>query len=142
MLEGPKQEKIPYYVGPHPQPLPPIGTASAHLYRHQDQATPRHVSTAPGRTQGLNQSSPPIRAQSSPPHVEESTESKPKPTERHVRSRGHVTSEETVGTADRGIQAQAERVPINEDTFFMTQVTIAKEVFHLGKLAETKKGKS
>ena len=121
MLEGPKQEKI-AYVGPHPQPLPPIGSVSAHLAQCRELATPRQVSTAPGRTKGRHRSPLPTRAQSTPPDVEEPEHPRPHPAERGVKSRGHVTSDQSVGTADRGMQAQAERAHTSEDTFFMTQV--------------------
>lgn len=128
MLEGPQQEESTYYVGPHPQPLPPIGTAtSAQLNRHEGRATLRHVSTAPGRTQGLH-SGLSSRAQSSPPITEDS---KSNPSEYQLRSRGHVTSEETVGTADRGKQAETKRATSTEDTFFMTQVNTRREPYFL-----------
>jgi len=119
MLEGPKQEKV-AYVGAHAQPLPPITNASAHLNRRRELITPRQLSTAPGRTE--SQSVLPKRAQSTPPDVEESVQPSPTKTERPSRSKGHVTSEQSVGGAGRESQAQAVKGSTSDDAFFMTQI--------------------
>ena len=125
MLEGPPLK------GPAYRTLPPIGSAPPTGRRHQKDATPRKLATAPGighttpRPKDVSDGSDP--ANRAPP-TEQQYQSV-RSTRQTARTEGEVTNFENVETEGDRQQPLVEGQINPDDGFFMTQVQTSKNIF-------------